>query len=58
MNKVGDSVIVNLPAGKLHGKIFAVKIGYKQLTGETCYEVHGEGFVTVTSARTIRRDLD
>jgi hypothetical protein len=49
--KEGGAVIVDLPNRRAYGKIFAVKKGYKQLTGETCYEVHGKEFMTITSAR-------
>ena len=49
---IGDNVLVELPSGKLPGKIFGNAPPY-QLSGEERFEVHGKGFVTITSARSI-----
>ena len=53
--KLNDSVEVLLPAGWRSGKIFKILKGYYMLTGTTGYEVHGKVFVTITSARSLKK---
>ena len=44
-------MVVSLPAGDFVG---IIKRTVKSFSDEIKYEVHGEGFVTITSARSIR----
>ena len=53
---IGDEVIVSLPGGSHHGKIFAIFKNYAW-SNETRYEVHGEKFITITSARSMKRHV-
>ena len=51
--KAGDIVTVSLPSGDFVG---TVKRAVKLFDDEIKYEVHGKGFVTITSARSIRNE--
>ena len=51
--KIGDAVIVDTPNGLVSGRIFSVIPNYAW-SGETKYSVHGDEFVTITSARTLK----
>ena len=47
---LNDTVKVKLPGGIYKGKIVAIHKNYG-FSKETKYEVHGKGFVTITSKR-------
>ena len=50
--EIGDEVVVDAPNGQVWGKINSVIPNYAW-SGETKYSVHGNEFVTITSARTM-----
>lgn len=50
---IGQQVTVNMPVGWLPGIVKEVKPSYA-FSGETYYEIHGDGFLTVAPARSIR----
>lgn len=51
--KIGDEVVVDTPNGPVSGRVFSVIPDYAW-SGETKYSVHGDEFVTITSARTLK----
>ena len=51
---IGDKVDVLLPGGWRTGRVVEVRQNYGR-AGDTRYEVHGDGFVTMTSGRSMRR---
>jgi hypothetical protein len=51
--KQGDKVTVSLPSGEFAGE---VKGTVKSFSDEIKYEIHGEEFVTITSARSIEME--
>jgi len=51
--KLGDKVEVKMPDGWRNGIVVTVVKNYAW-TGEAKYSVHGKGFVTITSARSMR----
>lgn len=53
MIEIGTMVTVLMPNGHRQGKVKKIFPNGKQLTGETTYEVHGRGFITVASKNAI-----
>lgn len=51
--EIGDEVVVDTPNGKICGRVVSVIPDYAW-SGETKYSVHGDEFVTITSARTLK----
>ena len=52
---IGDDVIVKLPDGEHRGTVKEILCRYS-FSEDTRYEVHGKGFVTITSARAMRKN--
>ena len=53
--EAGDKVSVEMPTGMMTGVVVEVIPSFGW-TGETKYEIHGTGFVTIASARVMRRE--
>lgn len=51
---IGDEVEVEMPDGFKVGRVVTVIPNYAW-SGETKYSIHGRGFVTIASARVIRK---
>jgi hypothetical protein len=52
--KIGDEVEVDMPGGMVTGRVVTVLPNYAW-SAETRYSIHGKGFVTISSARVMRK---